>query len=268
MDDILTRINDILTPKEVKRRIPFSALPASWGLKGKALEIAKANYYYDGVDALLRVAEIESESPEEAFIKKITIGINNNILSDLEGDYARAKTDIEKIEVLVRHGILQEYDGAIKIADLTETPDTIPHQVLVLKAKIEHNRVNAYQGEQEIVRLLHTEDTDEYKLAMLDVELKHHKITQLEHDKETATIKGEPWIDIVDHGYDPEKGPQGVHFVFDWNTHWIAMLNENGYHGSSEEEIVEQWFSSVCMDHLNRFDEPSKVIPLDPSLRT
>ena len=53
-----------------KTKLPFSMMPASWGLKGKSRAVAEAEYYYDGEDLEKALAEINSNSEEEKTIHK------------------------------------------------------------------------------------------------------------------------------------------------------------------------------------------------------
>ena len=32
----------------------------------------------------------------------------------------------------------------------------------------------------------------------------------------------------------------------DWNEYFVLMLTKNGYRGTTEEEIVDQWFNELC----------------------
>ena len=46
-----------------KTKLPFSMMPASWGLKGKTRAIAEAEYYYDGEEL-----EIDHNTPLSEYI--------------------------------------------------------------------------------------------------------------------------------------------------------------------------------------------------------
>ena len=48
-----------------KTKLPFSMMPASWGLKGKSRAIAEAEYYYDGEELEKALAAIDAETDEE-----------------------------------------------------------------------------------------------------------------------------------------------------------------------------------------------------------
>ena len=67
-----------------------------------------------------------------------------------------------------------------------------------------------------------------------------------EAEKNIATEKGEPWINVV--SMEMEKGDTANigAIEMDWNEHFIAMLQKNGYIGVSDEDAVDQWFRDVC----------------------
>ena len=64
-------------------------------------------------------------------------------------------------------------------------------------------------------------------------------------DKEKATEKGEPYIKVVETKVDP-KNPKYGYFDLDWNEHFVANLKEHGFSGTTDEEIVDHWFSVLC----------------------
>jgi len=67
--------------------------------------------------------------------------------------------------------------------------------------------------------------------------------------KERATIKGEPWVTVLDTKVNVEN-PRNGFFELDWNEHFIALLRSNGFRGETEEEIVDLWFKELCKNVL------------------
>lgn len=86
---------------------------------------------------------------------------------------------------------------------------------------------------------------EDKEIAVLAVKLKHEEISQDAYDKAVATIRKEPWVNVVKMGVDPSNVAAG-YFELDWNEEFIAMLYENGYVGQSDEEVVNKWFNDVC----------------------
>jgi hypothetical protein len=64
-------------------------------------------------------------------------------------------------------------------------------------------------------------------------------------EKEIATEKREPYVNILSVELDPENIGNGA-FELDWNEYFIAKLIRSGYKGSDDAQIVDQWFQDVC----------------------
>ena len=69
--------------------------------------------------------------------------------------------------------------------------------------------------------------------------------TKKKTDKEIATERGEPYVNIVSVELDPDNVGQGA-FELDWNEFFIAKLARAGYQGKDDAQMVDQWFQDVC----------------------
>ena len=205
-----------------RRLIPFRWLPASWGLVGKPFDIAEAHYTLDGEDLERALIQI-NYGDEPQVVREQTARMLHRLgkLDDRSLDQELAAA---------------EYGGE----------ENIPHKEQ-LAIDLAHGALTQYDYQRAIV--LHDipdKDSVEHKVAMLKIDYDFDKIDQNNYEKSVANLTGQPWVGIIDHGFNPEDGVNGVYFEFDWNKEWIDFLRNNGYHGKSEEEIVEQWFSHVC----------------------
>jgi hypothetical protein len=63
--------------------------------------------------------------------------------------------------------------------------------------------------------------------------------------KKKSKSKEEPLIQILGERIDPEKG---VELALDWNDEFIAYLRSHGYHGTSDEAIIQQWLGDLYLD--------------------
>jgi hypothetical protein len=121
-----------------KSKLPFSMMPASWGLKGKSRAIAEAEYYYEGDELEEILAEINAETDSDK--------------------------ELAKLQVQLKNGKIGQYEFDKKVAELREEP-----YVNVLKLDV--NPENAKAGYMELdwndhfVKFLHdngyTGDSDE-----------------------------------------------------------------------------------------------------------
>jgi hypothetical protein len=204
-----------------KRRhwIPFRWLPASWGLRGLAYAEAEACYHLDGEALQRRLIDLRhADAPPAELAGR-----------HLDLDLALGKIDACEHEKQRR--------------ELTEGP-LDPRVLAELEHK--HGRISDYQLDERLARLTHPADSVELAVALAELEHKHGRLSAHECAKRCASLREEPWIGIVDHGFDPAHGLNGLFFEFDWNRDWIDYLRLNGYHGATEEAVVQQWFADIC----------------------
>lgn len=77
-----------------QRLIPFSFMPASWGLKGKSRERAEAEYYYEGEDLEYKLLEIDATNDDDLKLKKLELDLNKEKIT--ESQYNKNVADIKK----------------------------------------------------------------------------------------------------------------------------------------------------------------------------
>jgi len=71
----------------------------------------------------------------------------------------------------------------------------------------------------------------------------------LAKEKEIATKKGEPWVAVLDTQINKTNIRNGF-FELDWNNEFIEQLLDAGYHGETNEEIVDAWFRTIAIQIL------------------
>ena len=80
--------------------------------------------------------------------------------------------------------------------------------------------------------------------------------------KERATIRGEPWVAVLDTHINKENIRNGF-FELDWNPEFVVQLKQAGYgfDGDPEEEIVDRWFRDLARNMLveEGIAEPDRV---------
>ena len=65
--------------------------------------------------------------------------------------------------------------------------------------------------------------------------------------KELATEAGEPWVEVISMEIDKDNPGQGA-FELDWNDKFVANLIRAGYQGKTDQDLVDNWFRSVCQN--------------------
>jgi hypothetical protein len=63
--------------------------------------------------------------------------------------------------------------------------------------------------------------------------------------KELATERKEPWIAVLETHINKDNIRNGF-FELDWNEYFVLELRAAGYKGTTDEEIVDTWFSELC----------------------
>ena len=82
-------------------------------------------------------------------------------------------------------------------------------------------------------------------------------------DKEIATEKKEPWVNVLTVELDPDDPGNGA-FELDWNEKFIANLVRAGYQlkpGEPEHDIIDRWFQNVCRNVVLETYEQSTADP-------
>jgi hypothetical protein len=65
--------------------------------------------------------------------------------------------------------------------------------------------------------------------------------------KELATEAGEPWVEVLSIDID-KNNPGAGSFELDWNDKFVANLIRSGYQGKTDQDLVDNWFRSVCQN--------------------
>ena len=82
--------------------------------------------------------------------------------------------------------------------------------------------------------------------------------------KDLATEAGEPWIEVIGMELDKDN-PGAGSFELDWNDKFVANLVRAGYQGKTDQDIVDNWFRTVCQNVVLETYEQEQA---DPSNRT
>ena len=78
--------------------------------------------------------------------------------------------------------------------------------------------------------------------------------------KDIATERGEPWVEILSMELNPEDPGQGA-FELDWNDKFVANLVRAGYQGKTDQDIVDNWFQTICRNVVLETYEQEQADP-------
>ncbi len=252
-------------------KLPFYLMPGSWGLKGPAREEAEAAYYLTGYELDRKLAEIRNRDTgpilERALLR---VELVHDRMSPMAHELALLNLDQkpglerDRAALAIRHryGDLPKYQLDLALLDLDHPDEGLERSIALVEIEHANQRMSDYDRDYHIAELKNPDKTKvETLVALLDVDLQYGKLTELAHAKEKATLLEEPWIGVVDQGFDPDKGINGIYFEFDWNESWIVYLRMNGYMGATDEQVVDQWFGDVCRSQGVAPNFDNQIIP-------
>jgi hypothetical protein len=78
--------------------------------------------------------------------------------------------------------------------------------------------------------------------------------------KEIATDAGEPWVEVIGMEIDKDN-PGAGSFELDWNDKFVANLIRAGYQGKTDQDLVDNWFRSVCQNVVMENYEQEQADP-------
>lgn len=130
----------------------------------------------------------------------------------------------------------------LKLIEINEENE-VEKQLKTLVVKRKYEKITEYDFDIETAKLKFT--NEDLELALLDVEYKHHKIEKQSYEKQSATIRKEPWVSMPDIKWDPTD-PAQSYFELDYNDEFVSFLKGHGYNGLTDEIVVEKWLNDVC----------------------
>ena len=102
-----------------------------------------------------------------------------------------------------------------------------------------------YELEQALEDIKLRNDPVEKQVVAVKRKFAAGDLTENERDKEIATIRKEPYVNVISMGIEDEDIRQG-YFELDWNDDFVIMLQNAGITGTSDDDVVNKWFNGVC----------------------
>lgn len=196
-----------------KRILPFWLYPSHWGLRGQAKELAEIDFYFEGLEAALKRADIQYQTKYDREKAKNEIQFNHGVIDEFQFEMNKIQIDFDN-SVISKH--------------------VVEHKRLEVQLKFE--KIDERTYDTSIIELIKDED-QKYKAA-LGFALKYNEITQNEYEKELATFNREPWF-LFDVDYDEQNND--LIMSFDYNEYFWKKLREEGHPGNDEHEIIDNF---------------------------
>lgn len=115
-----------------------------------------------------------------------------------------------------------------------------------------HDKISEKEYHRKLAETI--KDDKQKELALLELDYREGKFSETEYTKKVATIKNEPWVNVVNMDFTKKSSLEGS-FELDWNQSFVDKLKAEGYSGPSPDNIVNQWFMELCRNiAMEEFD--------------
>lgn len=155
-------------------------------------------------------------------------------LSGKDRELAKARYELDGYDL--ESAILDiEYRGKYNSAEYCRQTAELKHF---------YNKISEKEYNQILIDLI--EDPKQKEIAQVEYNYKNGNLPQLEYEKKIATLRGEPWVAVVDMSFGHNSNsPSEGSFELDWNDEFIKTLEASGYVGEPDA-MVNIWFVEVC----------------------
>lgn len=174
---------------------------------------------------------------------------------------------------------LSGYDLDNKLVEIEFDQPSLDKRERVNEVKKKHDRISEYDYQKEKITIAamkksgdQYESDKSYLLDILELNRSYKKIETNEYEKTRCNILEEPWVIVLKAEINKENPAKGF-FELDWNDYFVRMLEKNGFKGLSDDQIVNQWFETVCTnvalesgfidEFIREGGEMDNVIPID-----
>ena len=118
--------------------------------------------------------------------------------------------------------------------------------------EVKHERMSVSTFERNLISQI--KDDKQRQLAELELDRKEGKLQELDYNKRLATLKGEPWVTVINMDFTKGTSLEGS-FELDWNEFFVEKLKREGYNAATPEATVNMWFMELCRNvALEEFD--------------
>jgi hypothetical protein len=163
-------------------------------------------------------------------------GLKGKTREIAQAEYELTGYDLDRRLIEINAGLLDE--------------DGIKKKLLELDRS--YNKISDQEYKRNLLSFI--KDEKQSALASLELDLKDGKINETEYNKQSATIRGEPWVTVIGMDFKSKNSLEGS-FELDWNEYFVENLIKEGYTGPTPDNIVNQWFMEVCRNvAMEEFD--------------
>ena len=127
------------------------------------------------------------------------------------------------------------------------------YKELLVELNFKYKKIDEYTKFKQLIELEYSDNEKERELKLLELNKKFQKIDQLEYEKRLNDINKNPWAKIH-FNYNEEEDPGNIQTEIVYNEYFIKKLQEQGYIGNSNDDIVQSWLSQVFAANVDPSD--------------
>ena len=131
--------------------------------------------------------------------------------------------------------------------------DSKVYKELLVELNFKYNKIDEYTKFKQLIEIEYSDNEKEKELKLLECDKKYNKIDELEYEKRLNDINKNPWAKIH-FNYDAEKDADNIQTEIVYNQYFIKRLQEQGYSGNTENDIVQAWLSQVFAANVDTSD--------------
>lgn len=127
------------------------------------------------------------------------------------------------------------------------------YKELRLELDYKYNKIDEYTKMKGLIEAEYENDDKEKRIKLLALDKKYNKIDDLEYEKQMNDIDQNPWAKIH-FNYDEKNDPANMGVEIVYNDYFIKHLEEQGYSGSTNDDVVQSWLSHVFAANIDASD--------------
>lgn len=163
-------------------------------------------------------------------------GLKGKTREIAQAEYELTGYELETKILSIRHEDVESDDYKKKLAEID----------------MRYNKITKEQYHRCLADLI--KDPTQKDLAIAELDYREGKIGEVEYSKKCATLRREPWVNVVKMDFTAKTSLEGS-FELDWNEPFVEKLKAEGYTGPTPDNIVNQWFMELCRNiAMEEFD--------------
>lgn len=127
------------------------------------------------------------------------------------------------------------------------------YRQLIVDLDYRYGKIDEYTKCMKLIEVEFEKDEKEKELRILELDKEYGKVDELEYEKKLNDINKNPWAKIH-FNYDEKTDPTNMQTEVVYNEYFIKKLQNMGYSGDSEDDIVEAWLTQVFASNVSSTD--------------